>query len=319
MNRIPVFRTIGKAYGFAFGSLGTITGLIWLPVGLLAATQYYESLRLLSGYQSAYADGNLYALNDAYALRYLSMVVVLLLQAIIVTPVMRQALGLRSGRALVSFAVGPTMLRVFGAMIALAVVLIALEYIAIILLVIIAIVAGVAANLAGPANGLSGEEIAGLGFLGALMLLAIVAVFVAVRLSFFVVAVAVAERKIDLIRAWRLSQSNFWRVFVIVLATMLPLSIIYGALLWAALGFPLLHGLSMAELSVWKDTPTKALVIFIHWFSDRLPYIFGAGAIIAPFSVGLSTGAAAAAYRALVPSMESEGPVPPAVLETSTA
>jgi hypothetical protein len=106
MKKIPVFSTIARAYGFTFGNLGTIIGLVWLPTAVLVALQYYVAVRYLNGYLSAFAQGNVYELNSASGLRYLSIILALLLQAILVTPVMRQALGLRTGGAFVSFAVG---------------------------------------------------------------------------------------------------------------------------------------------------------------------------------------------------------------------
>jgi hypothetical protein len=146
MSKIPVFGTVSRAYRFTFDNLATIIGLIWLPMAVLVALQYYVTVRYLNGYLSAFAQGNLYELNSANGVRYLSIVVVLMLQAILVTPVMQQALGLRNGRAFVSFAVGLTALRVFGAMAALTLVLIAIEYIAIFSLVFVAALAAIAAK-----------------------------------------------------------------------------------------------------------------------------------------------------------------------------
>ncbi len=319
MSKVPVFATIGRAYGFTFGSLGTIIGLIWLPTSILLVSQYYVSARYLSSYLSAFANGNLYELNSALALRYLAAGSALLLQAIVVTPVMRQALGLRTGRAFVSFAIGPTALRVFGAMIALALVLLALKYLALVPLVLIIAAAAVALSAAGTVYGLSSTTWVVLAAAGAFALFIGALVFIAVRLSFFVVAVAVAERKIDLIRAWRLTEWNFWRILAVVVSTTLPLALVYVALMWAALGFPLLHAFSPALLASWKGAPTEAMKWFINAASERLPYIFGVWVVLAPFSAGLSTGAAAAAYLALVKPPEIGGPADAPVPEPAAA
>jgi len=79
MSKIPVFGTIGRAYGFTFGNLATIIGLIWLPMAILVALQYYVAMRYLNGYLSAFAQGNLYELNSATGVRYLSIVAALIL------------------------------------------------------------------------------------------------------------------------------------------------------------------------------------------------------------------------------------------------
>jgi hypothetical protein len=317
MNKIPVFRTIGRAYGFTFGNLGTIIGLIWLPMLVLVSLQYYVTVRYMTGYLSAFADGNVYELNSATGLRYLSVVVALMLQAILVTPVMRQALGLRSGGAFVSFAIGPTSLRVFGAMAALALVLIAIEYIAVISFVFVGLAAVVAAKAVGTIHGVASTVTGFVAVLGLVLIVVAALVFISIRLSFLVVAVAVAERKIDLIRAWRLTGSGFWRIFAVIFATGVPLAILYVALTWAALGFPVPRVPPPAVMEGWKGAPTKALAWIVQALVGGMPFVFGVGFLLAPFSVGLSTGAAAAAYRALVPLQKSDGPTGTAAPETS--
>jgi hypothetical protein len=193
MRKIPVFDTVGQAYGFTFGSFGTIVGLVWLPMAVLVALQYYVAVRYLNGYLSAFAQGNLYELNSAAGLRYLSVVLALLLQAIMVAPVMRQALGLRTGGAFVSFAVGPTALRVFGAMAALALVLIAIEYIAVFFLVFVFAFVAVLAKSAPTLHGMRPVLVAALAIAGLILIFIAAMIYVSLRLSFFVVVVAVAE------------------------------------------------------------------------------------------------------------------------------
>jgi hypothetical protein len=308
MNKIPVFRTIGRAYGFAFGNLATIVGLIWLPMLVLVAMQYYVTVHYLNGYLSAFAEGNLYELNSATGLRYLSVAVALLLQAILVTPVMRRALGLRSGGAFVNFAIGPTALRVFGAMAALSLILIAIEYIAIIGLVIAFAAIAVIANALGDLHGIRSGMIAGLTIVGLLSIFLGAMIYIWLRLSLLVVAIAVAEKKIDLIRAWRLTGWNFWRIFFITIATALPLALVYIVLIWGAWGFAIPHLPTPATMTGWKGAPSRVLIWFVQGIEGRMPYLFGVTLLLAPFSIGLSTGAAAAAYRAVVPTLENNGP-----------
>lgn len=319
MSEIPVSDTINRAYRFTFGNLVAIIGLIWLPMAVLAAMQYYVTVRYLNGYLSAFAQGNLYELNSATGVRYLSMVAGLLLQAILVTPVMQQALGLRSGAAFVSFAIGPTSLRVFGAMAALTLVLIAIEYIAIFSLAFVIAIAAIAARTLVTLHGMLALVAGTSAVLGVVLVFGGAMLYLSLRLSFLVVAIAVAEKKIDLIRAWKLTDRNFWRIFLVTAATVLPLVLVYAVSIWAALGFPLPHVPSPAVLAGWKEAPSKTLTWVIHALVGRMPYIFGVAFVLAPFSVGLSTGAAAAAYRAVVPPLENNGPAGAPVPETSAA
>ena len=41
MRKIPVLRTIAEGYAFTFGHLGTIIGLIWLPMVIVAIAGYF--------------------------------------------------------------------------------------------------------------------------------------------------------------------------------------------------------------------------------------------------------------------------------------
>ena len=317
MAKIPVFRTIGSAYGFAFGNLATIVGLIWLPLGLLLAMQYYVAVRYMNGYVQALSAGNLYELNRANGVRWLSIGAGLLLQAIMITPVMRQALGLRQGGAFISFAIGPTALRVVGALIALDLVILAIVYIGIIPL--IAVIAGllVSAKIVGSLHGVAAMTVTAYSVLGSLFVYVCFVFFVVVRLSYLLVAVVVAENRIDLIHAWRLTNWNFWRIFWVIVATMLPLALLYLPLLWAALGYPGFHLPSAAFLAQWKGAPTKAFAWFANAYIERLPYILAVFFIMSPLAIGLTSGAAAAAYRSLVP--QPEGKQPEAAAEASPA
>lgn len=317
MRKIPVLKTIADAYGFALGNFITVVGLVWLPLLLLLSMQYYVTQRVLGGYLAAQAEGNLYELHRATVLRYGSVLVALVFQAILLTPVMRQALGLRQGRAIVSFEFSVSMLRVLGSSLLLAVAIVAIEYVLFIPVVALVVGLFVAAKSAVSIQGVPAMVVAAWASGGAVVLAACALVFITVRLSFFVTAVAVAERKIDLIRAWRLTAWNFWRIFIVLLATLMPFAILFLAVLWAALGFPLLHLPPPALTASWKGAPTKALIWMIGALTQKLPYFYGVTFVLAPLAVGLSTGAVASAYRSLVPPTETGGaaekPAPEAI------
>jgi hypothetical protein len=306
MNKVSVVGTIRSAYAFMFGNLATIAGLIWLPMALLVAVQYYATARFLTTLVSAFADGNLYELNRANGLRYLSYFVALLLQAVLVTPVMRQALELRRGGAFVSFDFGTPSLRVFGATSAFAIVFFVIECLAAFAMFFLLLAIAGLVKAAGPAGGFTTNLVAGSAVLGLIVLALAALSYCAVRLSFLLVAVAIAERKIDLIRSWALFDRNFVRVSLVLLAIGLPLVLVHAAMLWAAFGFPLFRVPSPAFVAQFREAPTRILTGFVQFALGKMPLTFGIDFLLAPFWVGLSAGAAAAAYRDLVPATKND-------------
>ena len=127
MRNIPVWRTIGSAYGFAFENLATIIGLIWLPLTLLFVGEYFAVSRYLDSVLTALADGNRFAVYGGAGYLYLYRIAVLFLQAIVAVPVMRQAFGLRSKGAFVHFGLGLAELRLFGAFVAFFLIVLTIE------------------------------------------------------------------------------------------------------------------------------------------------------------------------------------------------
>ena len=163
MEKIPVWRTIGSAYGFAFGNLATIIGLIWLPTLMLLVGGYFTIAHYFAGVLTAIANGNRYAAYAGAGYFYLYQLVALLFQAIIVVPVMRQALGRRDKAASIHFALGPAELRTFAALTAYTLIVATVEIAGFILLFIVAAVLGYAAKTIGTIDGISAAGVAGLG------------------------------------------------------------------------------------------------------------------------------------------------------------
>ena len=160
MEKIPVWRTIGSAYGFAFGNLATIIGLIWLPTLMLLVGGYFTIAHYFAGVLTAIANGNRYAAYAGAGYFYLYQIVALFFEAIIVVPVMRQALGLRDKAASIHFAIGPTVLRTFAARAAYTLIVVTVEIAGFILLLIVAGVLGYAAKTIGTVDGIPAGRIA---------------------------------------------------------------------------------------------------------------------------------------------------------------
>jgi hypothetical protein len=140
-----------------------------------------------------------------------------------------------------------------------------------------------------------------LGFAGAAAVFGLVGalIYVLIRLSFFVTPVTIAENKIDLIRAWTLTRGNFWRILWVETAVFVPLLALSWALQWALLG---VHALP-ANLLVPHNAGnlTHILGTEMQELHNRLPYTLAISFFLTPLQLGLTLGAAAAAYRALVP------------------
>jgi hypothetical protein len=136
-------------------------------------------------------------------------------------------------------------------------------------------------------------------------------IYIAVRLFYLIAPVVVAENKIDLIRAWTLTRGNFWRIFGIWLAIGIPFGLLAIVVYGLALGWEFLFPFSIFSVMA-QHNPDAMRSFMQHEFHDWSRNMATAWQahllIIAPVSLllstlwyGLSNGAAAFAYRALVP------------------
>src|SRR5690348_1038247 len=123
MNKIPIGKTIAYAYNFTFGQLGTIIGLSWFPLVIIAVLQF---LPYAVGGDVNAQPTNLSEEGRIGLERFASSLVQMLLYAIIYVPVTRQALGTRQGGALFHFSLGPAEFRLFGALVLFVLVLMAM-------------------------------------------------------------------------------------------------------------------------------------------------------------------------------------------------
>lgn len=279
MNKIPVGKAIAYAYRFTFEEIGTIIGLAWLPLVLMAVIQFLPFVfgNPMAAPENATVEGREQIEN------LMRSIVLLLLYSVIYVPVVRQALGSRHGTALIHFALGLQELRVFGAL-----------CLFFLVLMVMASVIGFGALLTG---GLAmASNSAAISLMFALLILAAVLglCYATVRLGFLIVPVAVAEEQVSLTRGWILARGNFWRILAIVLAVLLPIYIIHLigviAIVGPTLIAPLPTNTSMAE---------QAISARFSMIGQHMPAYLGLTLILAPFSIGLSVGAAAFGYRTL--------------------
>jgi hypothetical protein len=302
VEKIPVWRTIGRAYGFAFGNLATIIGLIWLPTLILLVGGYFTIAHYFAGVLTAIAAGNRYAAYAGAGYFYLYQIAALLFEAIVVVPVIRLALGLRDKAASIHFAVGPGELRTFAALTAYTLIVATVEIAGFILLLIAIGVIAYAAKTVGTVDGIPAARVAAWAVLTLLGAFLASIVYVMTRLSFLLVAVTVDEKRIDLIRAWELTHRNFWRAFWVSLFVGGPVWLLYVGLQFAFVGFAaMVEATGVSPMTFQVAGLSQSVAARMHFMLAWLPYLYAAWFLVRPLAVGLSSGAAAAAYRALVP------------------
>lgn len=280
MPKIPVADTIRFAYGFAFAQIGAIIGLVWLPLMVMAVLQF---LPYAIGTANSPAAADSAAATSAALANFACSTGVLLLYAINGVSVTRQALGVRQGAASFHFALGWPEWRMFGAIVICGLLLVAA--IGVYVLAGSAILSRLAAT---PLLDVLADVYTLAGFCAV--------VWFALRLIFLVAPVVVAEERLDLPRAWMLTRRNVLRILAVLLAVTLPLLLIQCVALALIAGpqffLPLPDNAASAALAIEQR---------FALFDRHMPEVIGLTLILTPFNLGLTLGAAAHAYRALVP------------------
>lgn len=288
MQKIPVWKTITEGYSFTFGQLGTIIGLIWLPMVVVAVAGYFVMAQYYSSIPSAMEQGDPTTAGRSALIVILWSVISLLLWSMVYAAVTRQALGIRQGSALFSFHFGSTELRVFGAIAALIAIL---AFFLMIYVSIVGLLAG-AARSGGNASPAAGAAV---GLFAVIFLPALF--FVMVRLSFFVIPATIAEGGIGLARSWQLTGGNFWRIILIALVSIGPLLIVVAAAQFAILGpdFFVPNNLAPGDTAA----QLRELIAQMRAASPHMPLLYGFSFFIAPVAAGLVLAPPAIAYVAL--------------------
>ena len=276
MTRLPVPDTIRFAYTFAFGQIGAIIGLVWLPLVIVAFLQF---LPYALGTAYTAASTNSAEATGATFINLAFSTTALVLYAMNFVSVTRQALGLRQGAASIHFSLGWPEWRMFVAIIIAGLILTAAMGLYLIL--------GSMLFPGAPGGGL----MAGLAVLYAVAGFCAF-VWFALRLVFLLAPVIVVEERLDLVRAFLLTGGNFWRILVITLAVTLPLLLVQCVALGVIAGPQLFAPLS----------GTSAAVAERFRLLDRhMPALIGLALMLTPFNLGLVFGASSFAYRTLVP------------------
>jgi len=277
MRRVPVAPTIRDAYSFIFTHLGSIIGLIWVPMLLLTVMGFFSFQRYYNDFIAAMAGGNPSALGSSLLMMLGYMVAALLLEAMILVSVVQLAQGTRDPKpVLAHFSFGPSEWRMFRALIALVGLLLLFLF---------------------PTYVAAGALSVVLGNRGAVMtnlsVMALYAVILAATPRFLLLlpAISVNEHVPVLRRAWALSAGNFWRLLAILVGATGPVLLAMGIIDAVLSG----GGATVAA----GATPEEQMVAAVRQASDVLPLMSGLSFLISPLLVGLVARASVTCWRAL--------------------
>jgi hypothetical protein len=315
MNKIPVSRTIAFAYSFTFGQIGTVIGLIWLPLLVFFVGDFFATTYYAQGIEAWSADADPAAIGKPFLALMGFYVAAMFVIAVIGVSITRQAMGLRKGGAIVNFGLGTAEINLFLSFLAAYLVVIAVCIGLFLGLLVFGGIAGVVLNTFTASMSKAAMATAAL-VLGVAVGLAMIAVviYVSARLVFLLAAVTVAEEKIDLVRAWSLTKGNFWRIFAVGLATVLPITLIAAGANIAILGPQTF--IPDFQTTAGTTVQMRQMAAEMRTMVDNLPLVLGLGLLLAPFTYGLLFSAPAFAYRALVAapplSPPDTGPLRPA-------
>ncbi len=282
MNKLPVGGTIRAAYRFALGELGTIIGLIWVPMLAIAVLTF---LPYAIGDANVAPEQNPTAAGAAALRGIVFALATFLLYACIYVSVTRQALGLRQGGATVYFMLGRAEFRMLGALVLLGVICVVLVVGFALAVAAVSLLAAATGNKLAAAWMIAAVFLTGAGAL----------IFAVVRLAFLLAPVTVAEDKISFERGWTLTARNFWRILIVMLAVSLPVIVVIFVAFYLLMGQDLMAAFAAAPHLTQTELANRLQTII----QSHAPATIGINLIVAPFSLGLSLGASAAGYRAL--------------------
>jgi hypothetical protein len=272
VRRLPVLETIRQAYGFTFGHLGAIIGVIWLPMVIATVSGFFVTQHYSTEIQAAMAADNAAAAGPAVLAVLFYLLAKLLLTAMMYVPVAQLALGQRQGGAMFHFAFGALEWRMFRTLFGLVLFLIPPA----LLLMVVGqnLLAGTVGG-ASPVKLLAAELVFFLLY-GAL-------VYVLVRIGALLVPVVVAEDKPALTRGWILSAKNFWRLLGVMVGTAGPVLVVTATI----------------ELALLQSTGGDATAQMSMGGGQVAPLIAGLEFLLAPLLIGLFVSASVFSWKAL--------------------
>lgn len=295
MAKIPVGATVAHAYSFTIKNFLNILGAMWLPIlALLAAFVIAGALTMNMGIDVSADPASVLRAAPLFLLAYVVAILCSLMPWIAVT---EKALGLREGPVFFYFSFGKPLWRLLGSFLLLVLVLAGGG----IAIGLIAAVIGAALGVAAA----SGDG-AGLGLTAVAVPVLVIAlwaffIYALVRLTFLLLPVTVAERRVGIWGSWKLMRGNFWRAFLVLLCIFIPILIVEIVVL-VMLGAPLVPP---AEES--PEAAMRFLVETIDFYISLWYLIVPIFLAIGVIMTGVFVGAQSFAYRTLTAASGASG------------
>jgi hypothetical protein len=299
MTKIPVGKTIARAYAFGFRDFLRILGVMWLPLAIMWIPGIFLQRRAMA-LQAQAAAGNLSAFRDLWPILLPLYLVIFLFLFMQVIGIAKLALGIKKGPSWFYFSLGRPVWRLIGSFLLLIVAMI-IGWLAVLLG---GVVMGFLASLLNKAVGSSLFS----GIVGVVAVVAMIAlwcgyVYAVVRLTFLLVPVIAAEEEgFALARSWTLGVGNFWRMFVVLLAVMGPFLVLEMALLFGVLfrgvPFPPSHA-STEQAAAFQAAVNARTLEMVGTLSHYWYVAYPVSIIVLVLFYGIYIGAPSFAYRAL--------------------
>jgi len=299
IDKIPVGATIVRAYGFAFGNIVSNLGAIWIPAVLLWVAMYFF-YRPHSSMAVQAAFGDPQAMARALPYFFAAFLVMFVLLTCQMAALTKEALGLRTGNAFMQFPFGAPMWRLLANYVLFALAMIAIYVAVFVALLVGALMLGlVASQISGTAEKLILALVSAIGVIVVLCGTA----YAAVRLSFLLAPVAVAEQRVTIVRGWQLTRGNFWRIFAILLSVLIPLIMLDLIYVYAIYGRDFLPpmGAGPDALAQWQQHQQQVAAAAMERTQQYWYIIYPLGLLIGAVLYGLFAAISAFGYRALVP------------------
>lgn len=297
MTKIPMGPTIAAAYRFIFTGLERIIGVIWLPIIVLTIGDYFVNGQYLTGMANALEANDATQVAPVLAGIVGYGLIKLLLIAVIGVGLTREILAPLQRPMFLRFSFGGAELRFAIAVLGI--------YALLFLVFVICFVLGTILGGSVPGGGLGmagGQKAIGFGLL-LVLLCSPALIYVFLRLAFLVAPCVTLEGRFGIERSWELTKGNIGRIFVIILAVVVPLVLVNAALQAAVMGPSGGEGLNLFAA---KAEQTRQTAENLRQMAQHLPLLMGIQFVIAPFVYGLLFAAPAYVYRALTSQAAKE-------------
>jgi hypothetical protein len=295
MDKIPLEKIIGAAYRFFFSNILSILGTVWFPLllmGALIAASLWAVLpaSFFHGDFEHFDKQEFLAVVPALIAVYPVVIFAsLVLSAMIAVGITRRALGMTHGPTFIYFSLGAPVWRMVGAFI-----LFFLGYI-----MFVGLTVGVCVAVVFASTKLDSKVLAGLIDAAVIIGAGCFMIYAIVRVYFFLPAVVVAEEHISFSRSWRLGRGNFWRIVLLALMIIIPVSFVGGMIsqifIMGSMG-------SNIQVLPENPSPEQTAHFFKMLFTTMMPALAISYVLQQLAIAGLWYGAVGLAYRALVPA-----------------